>query len=300
METSFNLKLNNMFINMKNKFSSIFSRLFRKNRLKNAEKTDEMKDMACKKMEKNAKDTNKSYKFVENKKINENNSTREQGFAVVAIVKFLVITAVIVTLVIVIWNIVYDKVMKADITFNAETLAKDIKHFFVMLIYHIARWVLLVVDVIFSYVKSLCGLNMDFTSLNGIFSAESDIVFNMLITAKDNATAVIKNLIVLAIILIIIFTIIALIKSQLKAVSSGKPESVMVTIKKTMVAFDLLILTPFIASATVIPCAKWKYAPNLWPIEWAIPKNAFANAIPASVAACAIFSRASGSFAPSL
>ena len=44
----------------------------------------------------------------------------------------------------------------------------------------------------------------------------------------------------------------------------------------------------------------WCSAPNLWAIEWQIPKNAFANAIPAIVDAWAIFSLALTFVVPSL
>ena len=110
--------------------------------------------------------------------------------------------------------------------------------------YFIAKYILLIVDIIFSYINRLCGLNMDFSSLSTIVSKDSDVVFNLLITARDTITPIIRNLIGLAIFMIIIFTIIALIKSQFEALNGKKPNYIMDVLKKTIKAFVLLLLTP--------------------------------------------------------
>ena len=43
-----------------------------------------------------------------------------------------------------------------------------------------------------------------------------------------------------------------------------------------------------------MPCGMWWKAPSLWAIECMTPRKAFAKAMPAIVAAFAIFSRAFG------
>ena len=120
-------------------------------------------------------------------------------------------------------------------------------NFFIKLIYHVVKYILFLVEDIYSYIKKLCGLELEFTSLDTIFSKESDIVFNLLFTGQDFIYPVVKNLIGLAIAVIIIFTIIALIKSQFEAVHNGEDKRVMETLKRTLKAFALLVLTPMIA-----------------------------------------------------
>ena len=111
-------------------------------------------------------------------------------------------------------------------------------------IYVIAKFILLLIDVIYSYMLKLCGLEADYSTIESLFSADSDIVFNMLISAKDLVKPITKNLIGLAIALIIIFTIIALVKSQFDAIEKREDNRVMVVLKKTIKAFFLLMLTP--------------------------------------------------------
>ena len=63
---------------------------------------------------------------------------------------------------------------------------------------------------------------------------------------------------------------------------------------------ELNLITSVITNELAIPCGKWWNAPNLWAIEWLIPKNALENAIPAIHEAWAIFSLALILVVPSL
>jgi len=83
-------------------------------------------------------------------------------------------------------------------------------NFFIKLIYHVVKYILFLVEVIYSYIKKLCGLELEFTSLDTIFSKESDIVFNLLFTGQDFIYPVVKNLIGLAIAVIIILLLLHL------------------------------------------------------------------------------------------
>lgn len=118
--------------------------------------------------------------------------------------------------------------------------------------YFIAKFILLAVDIIFSYVQKLCGLGMDYSSLESMISADSDIVFNLLITSKDIAGPIVKNLLGLAIFLIIFFTIVALIKAQLQSLNAQKSNYVVEVIRKTIKAFILLMITPMIAIGSIV------------------------------------------------
>jgi len=254
METSFNLKLNNYLTNMKNKFSSIFSRLFKRKNKQNDKIIEKDEKMAYKNSEKSAKNKNCNKEFVNivSKENNINNRMHEKGVIPPFLIKIIVSIVIVLIVTITLFTLFYIMVSKASLDFNVEKLAEYVREFFVMLFYSIAKWILCIVDIVFSYVRSLCGLNMDFTSLNGIFSAQSDIVFNLLLTSGKRATQIFRNLVALAIIMIIIFTIIALVKSQLLSMRTGKPASVMDTIKKTIRAFILLLITPFLAIGGIV------------------------------------------------
>ena len=81
-------------------------------------------------------------------------------------------------------------------------------------IYSVVKWGLYAIDVIFLYLRQLCGLEMDMSSLNAAFSEDSDIIFSLLLSNSEQVLDIIKALIGIAIILIIVFSIIAIVKSQ--------------------------------------------------------------------------------------
>ena len=90
----------------------------------------------------------------------------------------------------------------------------DILTFMAQIVYFVAKWVLYFTDIMFFYIKQLAGLDMDTSSLNKMISRESDMALNFLLSNGSLLTQIIKSLIGLAVILIIIFSIIAIIKNQ--------------------------------------------------------------------------------------
>ena len=248
METNNGLKLSNNVMNVNNSLSSIFS--------------------ACSKNDKNSKDIRESelnnhtlsnssdIKKISNfqnasenqKQDNKNNKSSEKGLIIITLIIIIGIIILIAALI----GVFFTIISQTTADFNIATIEKTVKEFFVKIFYSIAKWILCFVDIIFSYIKNLCGLNMDYTSISGIFAPESDMVFNLLITAEERATAILRNLIVITIIAIVIFTIIALVKSQFEAMRKSKPTSVMETIKKTIRAFVLLLITPFLAICGIV------------------------------------------------
>lgn len=230
MEKNLNLKVNEL-MKEKNPISSIFSRNF-------SNSSDSYKIQPPRGDAK--KDDHCSH--------SKNRKTAEAGFMIIT----LIIVILIIVLIAVVIGLFVSMIQKTGVGFNIQTIEKSIKEFLVKIFYSVAKWILCFVDIVFSYIKRLCGLNMDFSSLSGIFSAESDMIFNLLITAEDRALPVFKNLLVLTIVMIIVFTIIALIKAQLEAIQKMKPASVMDTIKRTVKAFVLLLITPFIAIGGIV------------------------------------------------
>ena len=138
------------------------------------------------------------------------------------------------------------------VTLAGIDLVNNIVNFIAKLFYFVCKWMLYVVDIIFFYVQQLAGLNMKFDSLEGLLSEDSDFVFNLLFSNSATINIIIRNLIVIAIVLIIIFAIIAVIKNQFDAVKSGKVSPNGKVIKSMVKAFALLILTPLIAIVGII------------------------------------------------
>lgn len=131
------------------------------------------------------------------------------------------------------------------------TLTK-IGNFLFGMIYTVAKYLLYFVDLLFSYIQKLCGLDMSMESLDEMLSAESDIVFNLLISGRDLVTIIIRNLIILAVVMIIIFAIIAIIKGQYDAMKKNSHISPFTALKTSFKAFILLLITPFITIGGII------------------------------------------------
>lgn len=124
--------------------------------------------------------------------------------------------------------------------------------FLMSMLYFVAKWLLLIVDIVFSYVQELCGLNMDYSSLDGLFSEDADIVFRLIYANKHTVVAIMRNLVALAIFFIILFSIAAIIWGQYKSYKDGKPPTPMENIKNLFKYFGLLILTPMIAIVSIV------------------------------------------------
>ncbi len=112
--------------------------------------------------------------------------------------------------------------------------------------YFAIKWMMYFTDLIFIYVQQLAGLNSDTTSLGAMFSEDADMVFNMLISNSELVTTIIRNLIGIAIIILIIFSIIAIIKSQFASLNSDEPAKVGEIMKGFLKSILLLFLTPII------------------------------------------------------
>ncbi len=133
-----------------------------------------------------------------------------------------------------------------------SNLTTIILNFIPKIVYFITKWFLLAVDIIFSYIQRLAGLDIDYSSASSLISKESDIVFNLLLSNSESVISIIKALIGLALILIIIFTIIMIIKSQYEALKTGNGEPLFAILRKALKSFFLLIITPLIAIVGIV------------------------------------------------
>lgn len=134
---------------------------------------------------------------------------------------------------------------------KGSEILRAVHNFLLKIIYFIAKFLLFIVDFMFSYIRRLCGLNMDTSSLDSIFSSDSDVIFNFLYSSQKVSIPIFRSLLILAVVMIIVFTIIAIVKSQFESVKQGKPAVISDTIKKTLKAFVLLLITPLIAFAGI-------------------------------------------------
>ncbi len=135
--------------------------------------------------------------------------------------------------------------------FSTDNILVRFFRLFAQLVYFACKWVMYMVDVIYFYIMQLAGVNID-TSI--IDSAQSDTTFKLLLENKDMVTEIIKNLIVIAVILIIVTAIIAIIKLQATALKDkkakkGPTSDVMRSVLKSVL---LIIITPMIAILGIV------------------------------------------------
>lgn len=120
------------------------------------------------------------------------------------------------------------------------------------LLYFVCKWLLYLVDIVYFYIMQLCGLEMDLSSLNSAVSKDSDMVFNLLLSNSRQTTTIVRALIGLALALIIVFTIVAIIKSQLTSLKDNKPTDVKGSVKTAFKALILILVTPMIAIVSIV------------------------------------------------
>jgi hypothetical protein len=135
---------------------------------------------------------------------------------------------------------------------NLSNITDTIFTFFANFFYIVAKWMLMTVDILFSYVQELSGLNMDFSSLDSLVSEDSDLVFKLLLSSKNIIIPIIRSLIVLAIFLIIFFSIISIVKSQFTSLKDNKGADLADVLRKAIKSFLLLVLTPMISIVGII------------------------------------------------
>ncbi len=138
---------------------------------------------------------------------------------------------------------------------NAFVLAKSasdgfgdvIITFLCRAIYTICKWIMYFLDIIFFYIRQISGMNTDTSSLEALTSGESDMVFKLLTSNSNLVTQIIRQLVGLAIIVIIVLTIISLIKTQYQALRDNKPGDNKKVILDGLKSLLLIVITPAIA-----------------------------------------------------
>lgn len=142
--------------------------------------------------------------------------------------------------------------VSASLSVNANTVVLNFLDWLAKFIYFICKWMLYALDIVFAYVSELSGLNMSFDSFDSLVSSESDIVFNLLSSGKETIVPIIKNLIGLAVVLIIIFSIVALIKGQLNSLEKNDTKFTQKVFTKMCKSLVLLLIIPMMAIVGII------------------------------------------------
>ncbi len=133
-----------------------------------------------------------------------------------------------------------------------ENIGNTIINFFANLIYLICKWILYFLDVIFFYIRQLAGTDVDTSSLSSLTSADSDIVFNFLISNPNLVTQIIRQLFGLSLVVLVVMTIIAIVKVQYQAFMQNKPGDNTAVLKSTVKAIIIMIITPIIAIGGIV------------------------------------------------
>lgn len=135
--------------------------------------------------------------------------------------------------------------------FTTDSILSRLVSAVLQMIYFSCKWVLYMIDVIYFYILQLAGVSADTSIFD---SPNSDMTFNLLIENKETVTVIIKNLIAIALVLILVTAIIAIIKQQGQALKDKKAKKsptsdVLRGIFKSVL---LIILTPLIAIVGII------------------------------------------------
>ena len=118
----------------------------------------------------------------------------------------------------------------------------------VRIIYLIVKFMLLLVDFIFIFIRQFIGINAENSSLS---SENADVVFKFVFSepVKD----AVSGIFILAIVIIILFAIFAIIKNEYLAATTGSPNSKKQVLVGTLKSLFMIILVPilFIGSLTL-------------------------------------------------
>ena len=120
-------------------------------------------------------------------------------------------------------------------------------NFIVQLIWLIMQFMLLLIDFVFVFVRQITGINVDFSDISSL--EESDILFQFLLS--DAVMDVVKGILVLAVVLVIVFAIISIIKNEYAAATTGANNAKGQILSSTLKSLFMMILVPVIVIGSV-------------------------------------------------
>jgi len=106
----------------------------------------------------------------------------------------------------------------------------------------ITNFLLVFIDFIFVFIRQIIGIDINFSDLSTL--GDTDLVFKFLLS--DSVTTIVRTLFALAVVLIIIFSILAIIKNEYVAATTGAPNSKKAVLVSAMKSLLMMILVPIV------------------------------------------------------
>lgn len=126
------------------------------------------------------------------------------------------------------------------IVYGYETLVR--------VFYAIGHWMLTIIDFIFVFVRQLIGMNTDFTSIEEV--TQGDIIFQFIF--NENVVKIIRNLLIFSIVLLILFSIFAILKSEFDYATGREARGTKNIIVNALRSLFLMALVPLVAIGSII------------------------------------------------
>lgn len=114
--------------------------------------------------------------------------------------------------------------------------------------YAIGKWILTFIDFIFVIVRQLAGMNSDFDSVEEI--SQGDLIFKFVFS--DSVVRIIRNVLIFSIVLLIIFSIFAIVKSEYQFVTQGGGNSKSKIYKSILRSLFLMFLVPVVCVGSIV------------------------------------------------
>ncbi len=118
----------------------------------------------------------------------------------------------------------------------------------IQMVYAIGQWALVIIDFLFAFVRQFVGMNMDFDNIEDL--AQGDLIFQFIF--NENVLRIIRNLIIFGIVLLILFSIFAIIKSEYDYVTQHSDNSKGKILSNAMKSLFLMIFVPVVAIGSII------------------------------------------------
>lgn len=126
------------------------------------------------------------------------------------------------------------------IVYGYETLVR--------VFYAIGHWMLTIIDFIFVFVRQLIGMNTDFSSIEEV--TQGDIIFQFIF--NENVVKIIRNLLIFSIVLLILFSIFAILKSEFDYATGREAQGTKNIIANALRSLFLMALVPLVAIGSII------------------------------------------------
>ena len=140
----------------------------------------------------------------------------------------------------------FDTFMQSVLHFLGS-MVDQLVSFLMQICYIIGKFVLIMIDFLFVFVRQFTGINIDFSDISSL--DDSDILFKFLLS--DPVVDVIKAILAIAVVLVIIFSIIAIVKSEYLAATTGANNNKGQILSGALKSIFMMVLVPVIALGSI-------------------------------------------------